>query len=79
MGDLLTLALLGILFMCLWGFTQCKRKTIMLIIVLSSEWQKPQAPGSGILSRNGIREKLCVKMCYLLTFGIQIQCQVTFQ
>lgn len=61
MVDLLTLALLGILFMCLWGVTQCKKKTTMLIIVLSSEWQKPQAPGSGILSRNGTRENYVLR------------------
>lgn len=61
MVDLLILALQGILFMCLWGVTQCKKKTTMLIIVLSSEWQKPQAPGSGILSRNGTRESYLLR------------------
>lgn len=45
MVDLLTLALLGFLFMGLWEFTQCEKRTIIRIIVLSPERQnhRPQA------------------------------------
>lgn len=50
MVDLLTLALLGLLFMGLWEFTQCEKKTIILIIVLSPERQnhRPQALGYSV-------------------------------